>query len=101
MLESIPQMGCVEMVSGSLSAIEHLQNGNAYLLVIDANLPLEEIVSLVRWAKQNRPDTRCVVLVRGMTEQEQVRAAGADAVFLRSSSAREMAETLWPEDGKR
>lgn len=98
MLESIPQVGYVELVSGSLSAIERLQRSNSYLLVIDANLPVEEAVSLVRWSKQHRADTRCVVLVRGSAELEQVRAAGADAVFLRSSSAREMTAMLWPED---
>ena len=84
MLASIPQIGHVELASGSLSAIEQLQSGHSYLLVIDANLPAEEAVSLVRWSKQHRPDTRCVVLVKSMVELDQVRSAGADDVFLRS-----------------
>lgn len=101
MLDSIPQVGRVEFASGALSAIEHLRNGNSYLLVIDANLPAEEAGSLVRWSKQHRPDIRCVVLVKSMADLEQTRAAGADAVFLRSSSARQLAETLWPKDQER
>jgi DNA-binding NarL/FixJ family response regulator len=76
-----------------------LQNGKSYfLLVIDANLPVEETVSLVRWSKQHRPDTRCIVLAKGLTDLEQARTAGADAVFLRSRSARDLVETLWPDD---
>ena len=99
MLESIPQLGDVELVSGSLSAIERLQNGKSYfLLVIDANLPVEETVSLVRWSKQHRPNTRCIVLAKGLTDLEHARTAGADAVFLRSRSARDLVKTLWPDD---
>jgi len=99
MLESIPQLAEVELASGSLSAIERLQNGTPYfLLVIDANLPVEETISLVRWSKQHRPETRCIVLVKGLVDLEQARTAGADAVFLRSRSARDLAETLWSEE---
>ncbi len=96
MLDSIPQVSQVELASGALSAIEQLGNGNSYLLVIDANLPTEETESLVRWTKQHRPDIPCIVLTRNQVGIEQARAAGADAVFLRSSSAREIAEVLWP-----
>lgn len=53
---------------------------------------------MVRWSKQHRAEMRCIVLVRGPVELEQARPAGADAVFLRSSSAREMAAVLRPED---
>jgi DNA-binding NarL/FixJ family response regulator len=98
MLGSIPQMGDVALASGSLSAMEQLQNGHAHLLVIDANLPAEEVVSLVRWSKRHCPDTRCIVLVRGVVELDQARSAGADAVFLRSSSARQLAEVMRLED---
>ena len=98
MLDSLPQVARVELASGALSAIAQLRKGNSYLLVIDANLPAEEVESLVRWAKQYRPGTRCIVLAKSMVELEQARAAGADAVFLRSSSARQLAEALWPRD---
>lgn len=98
MLESISQVDRVKPVSGALSAIEQLREGNSYLLVIDANLPAQEVESLVRWSKQHRPGTRCIVLVKGMVEMEQARSAGADAVFLRSSSAQQLAEVLWPRD---
>lgn len=98
MLDSIPQIGQVQIASGPLSAMDPLRNGNSSLLVIDANVPVEEAASLVRWSKQRRPDIRCIVLVRSVAELEQARAAGADAVFLRSSSARQLAETLWPKD---
>ena len=98
MLDSISQIGRVELASGALSAIEYLRNGNSSVLVIDANLPAEEAESLARWSKQHRPDTRCIVLVKGMAELEQARSAGADAVLLRSSSAQQLAEALWPRD---
>lgn len=98
MLESIAQIGQVALIGGALSAIEQLQSGNYFLLVIDANVPAEEAESLVRWAKQNRPDMSCIVLAKGMVELDRARSAGADAVFLRSSSAQQLAETLWPSN---
>ncbi len=98
MLTSISQVDHVALASGSLSAMEQLQNGHCCLLVIDANLPVEEVVSLVRWSKRHHPNTRCVALVRGAAELEQVRSAGADDVFLRSSSAHQLAQALWPAD---
>ena len=97
-LESIPQIGGVELASGALSAMEQLSNSGSHLLIIDANLPAEEAESLVRWSKQHRPETRCIVLAKGMAELEQARTAGADAVFLRSSSAQQLAEALWPKN---
>ena len=98
MLDTMPQICRVELASGALSAIEQLRNSNSTLLVIDANLPSEEAESLVRWSKEHQPDTRCIVLVRGMAELEQARIAGADAVFLRSSSAQQLAQALWPAE---
>lgn len=98
MLESIPQVGRVELASGALSAIERLGKGEIYHLVVDANLPGEEIDSLVRWSKQNRPYTRCIVFAKSAVDLEQARSAGADAVLLRSSSAQQLAEALWPVD---
>jgi DNA-binding NarL/FixJ family response regulator len=98
MLDSLPRVAGVELASGALSAIEQLRKGNSYLLVIDANLPPEEVESLVRWVKEQRSDTRCIVLAKSMVELEQARVAGADAVFLRSISARQLEEALWPRD---
>lgn len=98
MLASIPQVGQVKLVSGALSAIELLQDGHSYVVVIDANLPAEEVVCLVRWSKQHRPDTSCIVLAKSTVELEQARANGADAAFLRSSSARQLADALWPKN---
>lgn len=94
MLESIPQVDRAKLASGALSAIEQIQKSNSTSLVIDANVPAEEAASLVRWSKQYSLDTRCIVLVKGPVELDRVRAAGADAVFLRSTSARELAESL-------
>ena len=98
MLGSIPQVDSVTLVSGALSAIEHMQTSKSFTLVIDANLPPEEVESLVRWSKRHQPATRCIVLVKGMIERESAYSVGADAVFLRSSSAQELAEALWPEE---
>ena len=98
MLMSIPQLGHIELASGALSAIERLGDGAATLLLIDANLPAEEMESLVRWSKQHRPEIRCVVLARSADEAEHARPAGADEVFLRSNSARQITQALWPTD---
>jgi DNA-binding NarL/FixJ family response regulator len=94
MLNSLSQVAQIQWVSGALSAIEWLRNEDSFLLVIDANIPAEEAELLVRWAKQHHPDTRCIVLVRSMVELERARAAGTDAAFLRSSSAKQLAEFL-------
>jgi len=98
MLNSLSQVAQVQSVSGALSAIEWLRNADLYLLVVDANIPAEEAELLVRWTKQYHPDTCCIVLVRSLVELEWARAAGTDAAFLRSSSAKQLAEHLWPKE---
>jgi len=98
MLNSLSQITKVQLVSGALSAIEWLRNEDSCLLVVDANIPAEEAELLVRWTKHYHPDTRCIVLVRSMVELEWARAAGTDAAFLRSSSAKQLSEHLWPKE---
>ena len=98
LLNSLSQIAQVQLVSGALSAIEWLRNEGSYLLVVDVNIPAEEAELLVRWTKHYHPDTRCIVLVRSMVELEWARAAGTDAAFLRSSSAKQLAEHLWPKE---
>jgi len=98
MLNSLSQVAQVQSVSSALSAIEWLRNADSYLLIDDVNIPAEEAELLVRWTKQYHPDTRCIVLVRSMVGLEWARASGTDAAFLRSSSAKQLAEHLWPKE---
>jgi len=98
MLDSIPQLTDVVIASGALSAIEQMRNGEPYLLVIDVNLAPEEVKSLVRWSKQHRPENPCIVLGGSAADLEHAQVAGADAAFLRSCSARQLANSLWPKD---
>ena len=72
MLKSLPQVTKVQLASGALSAIEWLRNEDAFVLVVDANIPAEEAELLVRWAKQHRPETRCIVLARKMDEVKEL-----------------------------
>jgi hypothetical protein len=73
--------------------------GNGQHLLTDVNETAIIADRVFRLLSTGQSHTNSIPLVvKGMVDLEQVRAAAADAVFLRSSLASELAEALWLED---
>lgn len=88
MLETLP-CATVLAASGALSAYDLLKQHGADTVVIDANLPLDEKVSLLRQIRRDLPQMRCVVLTNTSRNHQILVEAGADALLPQSASWRE------------
>jgi DNA-binding NarL/FixJ family response regulator len=83
-LASLPQVSLVAAASGALSATRLLLQLQADLLLIDANLPDEEVLALLSWAKEYRPHMQCLVMTMTSQQRYQALAWGANAAIQRS-----------------
>jgi DNA-binding NarL/FixJ family response regulator len=86
---TLAQLSHIEIsgaAGGGLSAFNLAHKDPPALLIIDASLPEDEILALLRSIKQELPQTRCLVLAETTRQQQVMLAAGADAVLLRGEA---------------
>ena len=71
-----------------------MRDRQADLVVLDANLPLEDVREILRQLEQEGLRTRSLVLATTNGQVRQALAAGADAVLRRDSSIRKLSEAV-------
>ena len=98
MLESLP---CTTVLgaSGALSALDLLNQNRADTVVIDANLPLDEKVTLLKQIKRDFAHMRCIVLTTTTRNHHILRDVGADVLLSQNSSWREFETAVCVTDG--
>ncbi len=94
MVGSIPGVVVVGTASGALSATALVPQLQPDLLLVDANLPDEEIEALLRWSRENYPMLQSVVMTRTSRQRAQVMAWGAHAAIPRASLSDELRAVL-------
>jgi len=94
MLNSLPDIEIVGSASGGLSAYELLKVQDVKLVVIDANLPKDEVLALLHHIRMSKTEVRSVVLTMTTKKSAEFTSAGADVVLPRSSTARRFAMAL-------
>jgi DNA-binding NarL/FixJ family response regulator len=94
MLRSLPHIDVVAVASGGLSAYDLLQDNIVDLMVIDTNLPQEEVLALLHRVKENYPQIRCIVLTLTYKENAVFLASGADVILNRDSSHLQFASAV-------
>jgi DNA-binding NarL/FixJ family response regulator len=82
-LASLGGVSLVGSASGALTATHLLQHLQVDLLLVDANLPDEEVQALLRWAKEHYPQMQCLVMTMTSRQRTQALAWGADAAIQR------------------
>ena len=89
-LESLPAVQVVGTAAGCLSALQMVRERRAGLVVIDANIPFEEVQQFL--LRLEREGSGTVVLVLGATTGQVYRAlgAGAHAALRRDASIIEL-----------
>ena len=75
----------VATASGALSATDLVAQLQPDLLLVDANLPDEEIQALLRWVQGHCPALPCVVMTQTSRQRAQVKAWGAHSAIPRAS----------------
>jgi DNA-binding NarL/FixJ family response regulator len=93
-LRSLPDVTLVATASGALSATQLLPHLQPDLLLMDANLPEEEVRALLYWTREHYPEVQCVVMTLTSREREWALAAGARAAIQRASLADQLEALL-------
>lgn len=89
-LESLPLVQVVGRAAGCLSALEMVRDRQVDLVVIDANLPLEEVQKFLRLLEQEGRETRSLVLAETTSQVYRALAVGADAALRRDASIQQL-----------
>jgi DNA-binding NarL/FixJ family response regulator len=93
-LESLPLVQVVGTAAGCLSALQMVRDRQADLVVIDSNLPLEDVREFLRQVEQEGLETRSLVLAATSGQVRQALAAGADSAVRRDVSVRQLSAVL-------
>lgn len=94
MLSSLPDVKLVGAASGALSATSALPHLQPDLVLVDANLPDEEVQALLRWTSEHCPDVKCVVVTMTSRQRNQALDWGASAAIHRSNLASQWASVI-------
>jgi DNA-binding NarL/FixJ family response regulator len=89
-LESLPSVQVIGTVAGCLSALQMVRERQADLVVIDSNLPFEDVRVFLQQLKQEGLGTLSLVLATTSGQVRRALAAGADAALRRDSSIRHL-----------
>jgi DNA-binding NarL/FixJ family response regulator len=93
-LESLPSVQVVGTAAGCLSALQMVRDRHAELVVIDSNLPLEDVREFLRQLEQEGLETRSLVLATTSGQVRHALAAGADAALRRDVSIRQLSAVV-------
>jgi DNA-binding NarL/FixJ family response regulator len=85
-LEALPSVQVVGTAAGCLSALQMVRDRQAELVVIDSNLPLEDVQLFLQQLKREGLETRSLVLAATSGQVRRALAAGADAALCRDIS---------------
>ena len=93
-LDALPLVRVVGTAAGCLSALRMVQQRQVDLVVIDSNLPLEDVHVFLRQLKQEGLNTRSLVLAATTAHVRAALAAGGDAALRRDVSIRQLGAVL-------
>ena len=93
-LAGASQLEIIKSVGDGLSALDAIREHQPNLVVIDSNLLEDEIQTLLRHVKQTWPAVCCLVLTVTVRQEKWATANGADAVWPRHHSLRDLNELL-------
>lgn len=94
LVTAVPQIGSVDLVDDGLSALKVVTEHQPALVLLDTNLPEDEIPTVLRRIKARWPQTRCLVLADDGQQQQAAQAAGADDVLLKGYPAARLFVTI-------
>ena len=90
LLSGLPSIAAVQSVEDTRSMLTVLTNAQPQLVVLDVNLLRHETRPLLALIKAIAPQTRTVVLVDTIEQQQALQAASADMVLLKGYPAAEL-----------
>ncbi len=95
MLASFPRITIVGSAAGCLSARNMARDLAPDLVVIDANLPEPEVLTLLEELNNGPSSPRAVIFINTTSQKKRALAAGADAALWRSDPSQLLVDTLF------
>ncbi len=77
-IEAYPFVKFVDVVSGSLSAVQLVKQDKPDLVLIDSSIPFDDTVALVQNMKLEHPETRSIVITDTTQQRRRISQVGAD-----------------------
>ena len=93
-LESLSSVRVVGTASGCLSAFHMVRDNQVDLVVLDSNLPLDDVRVFLQQLRSAGLATRSLVLAATSGQVRHALAAGADAALRRDSSIGQLSATV-------
>lgn len=84
-LASLPGVTLVATASGALSATALVLELQPDLLLVDANLPDEEIEALLAWVRAHCSELPCIVMTQTSRQRSQAHTWGAHSAIPRAN----------------
>ncbi|MCP4542699.1 MAG: response regulator transcription factor [Chloroflexi bacterium] len=94
LLTAIPQVTNLQEIDDASSALRIVKEHCPALVLISVDLPSGEFWSLLAQIKAQHPQTRSILLVNDVQQQELAQTAGADGVLLQGAPASKLSATI-------
>jgi len=89
LLETMPEINIIGPADDSSLALRLISEHHPALVLLDTNLPGEEMTTVLRWIKANGSRSRCLVLSDTFEQQQRAKSAGADVALVKGFSSAE------------
>lgn len=94
LLKTIPHLTLTGYADDGESGLQMVTTLCPKVVLLDVNLPDNQVWILLQDIKQICPETQCIVLVDSMKQQQQAELSGADAVLLKGFATSEIFVTI-------
>ena len=88
-LAAIPQTTVMDPADDGASALRAVAERQPVLILLDTNLPDNQVWMLLERVKTRWPHVQCLILAVDRRQQQTARAAGADRVLIKGCPAKE------------
>jgi DNA-binding NarL/FixJ family response regulator len=93
-LECLPSVHVVGSAAGCLSALQMVRDRQADLVVIDSNVPIEDVRALLQQLRQEGLPARSLVLASSGAHLRRALEAGADSALRRDVAIWRLSATV-------
>lgn len=87
LLGAIPEIGLIGQIEHGRAVPQLVPSHYRALVVLDANIPGNEVWTALKEIKAKDSQTRCIVLVTNTFQQQMAQAAGANSVLFTGFTA--------------
>ncbi len=90
LLAAIPQIEMIGQADDGASALKSVVEHRPALVLLDTNLPGNEVWAVLRQIKAQWPQARCLIMSDSGQQRRAAQAAGADGMLLKGFLAAEL-----------